>query len=247
MGPELEQQQQPLEYPFWTYTDLGLVLGVGAPCFLIGFLACLGLLRLLPLHAKGIEVVLPQFVGYACAAIPAALLFRAKHDRSLGEAAALRLELRYWRPSIVLGIATAAGVLVAGTLLRMPQIETPMEELLSDNLSLIVIAIFGSTLGPLVEELLFRGLLQPLTIASAGVVPGILIAALPFALLHGPQYGWSWRHIVMIVLAGAAFGWWRHRTQSTGAATVMHAAYNLFLFAGFIAGRFLGAEIPQAT
>jgi membrane protease YdiL (CAAX protease family) len=246
MGPDLEQEQQK-PFPFWTYTDLAMVIGVGAPCFLIGFLACLALMKLLPLDAKGVEVVLPQFAGYACAALPAALLFRAKHDRSLKEAAALPVDVQYIRPSILLGVVTAAGVLLAGTLLKMPQVETPMEELLADNLSLIVIAIFGSTLGPLVEEVLFRGLLQPLTVASAGVIPGILIAALPFALLHGPQYGWSWRHIALIVLAGAAFGWWRHRTQSTGAATVMHAAYNLFLFAGFIAGRFMGVEVPQAT
>ena len=151
------------------------------------------------------------------------------------------------RPSVVLGVLTAAAVLAAGAFLQMPQIDTPMEELLADNLSLIVIAIFGSTLGPLVEEVLFRGLLQPLTVASAGTIPGILIAALPFALLHGPQYGWSWRHVALIVFAGAAFGWWRNRTKSTGAATVMHAAYNLFLFVGFIVGRFLGAEVPHTT
>ena len=80
------------------------------------------------------------------------------------------------------------------------------------------------------EELAFRGFLQPLLVRSLGTVPGILAAALPFGLLHFQEYGNSWRHVLLISLAGAAFGWMRHATGSTKAAAIMHASYNAIEF-----------------
>jgi membrane protease YdiL (CAAX protease family) len=101
-------------------------------------------------------------------------------------------------------------------------------------MSRILLAVFGTTLGPLCEELAFRGFLQPLLVRSLGAVTGILAAAIPFGLLHYQEYGNSWRHALIISLAGAAFGWMRHATGSTKASTIMHASYNaLFFFAMF--------------
>jgi membrane protease YdiL (CAAX protease family) len=88
-----------------------------------------------------------------------------------------------------------------------------------------------------VEEIFFRGLLQQSATRSLGPIAGILIGAVPFALLHGPQYAWSWRHVLMIAAAGSAFGWWRMRTGSTGASSLMHAVYNGVFVAGFLVGR----------
>jgi hypothetical protein len=78
-----------------------------------------------------------------------------------------------------------------------------------------------------------RGFLQPLLVRSLGAIPGILAAALPFGLLHFQEYGNSWRHALLISLAGAAFGWMRHRTGSTMASTLMHASYNALEFFAF--------------
>jgi membrane protease YdiL (CAAX protease family) len=36
--------------------------------------------------------------------------------------------------------------------------------------------------------------------------------------------------VLMITLAGAAFGWMRQRTGSTKAAAIMHASYNGVFF-----------------
>ena len=72
--------------------------------------------------------------------------------------------------------------------------------------------------------------------AAAGAQPGrgaggILLAAIPFGLLHFPEYGNSWRHALLISGAGVAFGWMRQVTGSTKASTLMHAAYNALFFA----------------
>jgi membrane protease YdiL (CAAX protease family) len=106
-----------------------------------------------------------------------------------------------------------------------------MKQLLSDRGSIVLIAVFAVTLGPLCEELAFRGFLQPVLVRSFGVVFGIVLAAIPFGLLHLSEYGNSWRHVLLITLTGIAFGCMRQLTGSTRAAAIMHAAYNFIFFA----------------
>ena len=65
---------------------------------------------------------------------------------------------------------------------------------------------------------------------SLGTVAGIVATALPFGLLHFQEYGKSWRHVLLISISGAAFGWMRQATGSTKAAAGMHASYNAFQF-----------------
>jgi len=109
-----------------------------------------------------------------------------------------------------------------------------MQELLNRESTLILVGVFSTTLGPLCEELAFRGFLMPLLAETFGVAIGIVLAALPFAVAHAPQYAHSWRHVALIGLAGVAFGWNRFRTGSTASTTFMHAAYNLVIFAGLL-------------
>jgi hypothetical protein len=118
-----------------------------------------------------------------------------------------------------------------------------MKEMLENRTSLVMMAILGVTLGPVCEELAFRGFMQPLFVRSLGVVPGILLSGLGFGLLHLPQYGFTWQHGILITLAGTAFGWMRQASRSTFGSTIMHSAYNLTLFLGYFAG---GSRLPQS-
>ena len=92
-----------------------------------------------------------------------------------------------------------------------------MTHLMETRTDLMVMGALRVTLAPLCEELAFRGFLQPLLVRSLGAAPGILLAAVPFGLLHFHEYGNSWRHAADPRLAGAAFGWMRHATGSTKA------------------------------
>lgn len=216
--------------------DLLLIAGLGFPLLFGG--AVLTSLAVEPLITnKALRLMLPQFVGEALMLIPIAMLFRYKYDRTL--LGALRLETRRGEavPSFAAGFAVAVSVLLTAAALRMPEMQNPMQDLMNDPKAAVWVAVFAVSIGPLSEEILFRGLLQPVAIRSAGVIGGILISAIPFALLHGSQYAWSWRHVLLILMAGSAFGWWRVRTQSTGAATLMHAGYNAVLVVGFLIGR----------
>jgi membrane protease YdiL (CAAX protease family) len=226
-------------------TEVALFFGLALPFFVLGFVAVLGVVTAVGLPGKGLRVLLPQFGGYALALVPLWLVFRRQFGQSPMRLLRMGVSSQEAARALPAGIMLSFGVLALAALIRIPQQETPMEELLADPVSLAVAAILGVTLGPWFEELLFRGLLQPVVVRALGAVPGIVIAALPFALLHGPQYGWSWRHVLLITVAGAAFGWKRHTTGSTGAAAFMHSAYNFVLFAGYIAGKWFGTELPR--
>jgi membrane protease YdiL (CAAX protease family) len=207
---------------------------------LAGALVSLGLVSvtfsLLPVRyqSRVAEALIAQSLIYVLAYSALALLFRVHYDRpfwrSLGWNS-FRLPAAF---IVVTGAVTAIVVALLGALIRTPTAPNRITEMLEDPRALVWVAIFGLTLAPIAEELGFRGFLQPLLVRSLGPVPGILAAAIPFGLLHFSEYGNSWRHALLISLAGAAFGWMRYRTGSTKASALMHASYNALEFIAFI-------------
>jgi uncharacterized protein len=239
--PPPDRQESPLppppRVPFWSYSDLAVFLGL----LIASALAGLGLVTLIfnvfPVHlqAKVAEALIAQCLIYVLTFGALAVMFRVQYDRpfwrSLGWTS-FRL------PALVVagcGVVTAVVVAFIGALIRTPTAPNRITEMLEDPKSLVLVAIFGLTIAPLAEELGFRGFLQPLLVRSLGPVPGVLGAALGFGLLHFPEYGNSWRHALLIMLAGAAFGWMRYRTGSTKASTLMHASYNALEFIAYFA------------
>lgn len=224
--------------PFWAWRDMGLFLGLGFPAALLGMAAGAAALHFAPFEQpRAVALLVPQFLGFSLALVPLVLIFRSKYDTSLWSAVEMRMPAGEPLRSALHGTAAAFAVLGLGILLRTPRASTPLEDLMNDPASAPFLAIAAVTVGPFFEELLFRGLLQPLAVRSTGPAAGILLAALPFAILHGPEYGWSWRHVLLILVAGSAFGWKRQQTGSTGAAVLMHAVYNGVLLAGYLLGR----------
>jgi hypothetical protein len=115
--------------------------------------------------------------------------------------------------------------------LGTPEIETPFDKLLNgDPLSRVAIAVFGVTVGPVIEELLFRGFLQPVFVSAAGVFPGILITSMLFGAVHLAQNANLWQSGVLITIAGFGFGVVRHVSGSTRASAITHIAYNSLPF-----------------
>jgi membrane protease YdiL (CAAX protease family) len=230
--------EPPPREPFWGYVDVMMFAGLSLPCMLLAFGIVRGIMWLLHVHPaqKTWELLPEQTILYALLIGVLAAIFRLQYDRPFWQSLA-------WVPHrltstwpILLGMFTAILVNLVGLLLQVPNTENPMTQLLKERSSMILIAIFGVTIGPLCEELVFRGFLQPLLVRSLGAVAGIIAVNIPFGLLHFQQYGNSWRHVVVIIMAGSAFGWMRHATGSTRASTLMHAAYNgLFFFALFSA------------
>ena len=132
------------------------------------------------------------------------------------------------------GPALAIGLSILGVVLRTPAIPTPVDSLISGRGSLLLVIVFAVVLGPVFEELLFRGFLQPLLERVLGGWLAIVLAATGFALLHGKEYQWVWQQLLVIGLAGVAFGYARYKTGSTAAAALLHGGYNLTFFVGYL-------------
>lgn len=236
---EPEVEAPPERYPFWGYRDMVLFLGASLPALITAALVVRTLFMSFswPGQGQAPELLAVQFLAYALWFVVLFMILRLKYGRpfwgSLGWVRPAGGISRYagW------GVVLAFGVALAGVLLRTPDLDMPIKRLLTDPLSIVLLGVAASTVGPLCEELAFRGFFLPLLVRSLGPVGGILLTSAPFALLHGQQYGWSWRHLLLIGLASVAFGWVRYRTGSTLAATVMHATYNLTIFTAFVLQR----------
>jgi membrane protease YdiL (CAAX protease family) len=219
------------EEPFWGF---GEIL-VGAAAFLVAIRIVVALADhfLGAAGAKlGYWVLAEEFVSYL-------VLFGVLKGMFYVQGQPLLQSLGWIRQAFSTLNLAMLGVLVffvgvfLQILLRMPEdAQTPFERMLyGDPFSRFAIAAFGVTAGPVIEELLFRGLLQPVFVSVAGVFPGILITSALFALVHLPQNAGVWQSGLIIGIAGFGFGVVRHVTGSTRASSIMHVAYNALPFA----------------
>ena len=231
--------ERPPREPFWSWEDLLVFVFLALPSLVIAGLVTTWVRLVAPaaLPTKAAQQIGAQFLAYGLWFIGLWALLKSKYDRPFWKSLGWRFPApRFWRWALA-GPYLAVGVAVLGAILRTPDIRMPFKDLLSDRSSIILIGVFAVTFGPICEELVFRGFMFPLAARLAGPPVGAVLTALPFALLHGPQYAWSWRHILVVAVAGTAFGWARHRTGSTVASTLMHATYNLTMFAAYFALR----------
>lgn len=80
-------------------------------------------------------------------------------------------------------------------------------------------------LGPVVEELLFRGVAFSWLRERMAVAPTIALTAVGWSLLH---YAYDWWVIAIIAVQGVWLGLARWRTGSVFVPIAMHIAYNLY-------------------
>ncbi|MBI3281800.1 MAG: CPBP family intramembrane metalloprotease [Acidobacteria bacterium] len=251
--PELEGQAEPqpapgdLErapdeprYPFWTYGDFVLYLFLTLPLFMIVMAGTTFAIHVLRVPGnRSVYMLAAQFAVYGLSFLILKALFRIRYDRpfwsSLGWSMPRRPSL--W---LLVGMALAVAVVVAAAVMKVSQVKGPMYELLQDPAALATVAVLAVTVGPVAEELFFRGLLLPLMTRTLGAAAGVIVVGLLFALPHAPQYGWSWKQVLLIAGAGSAFGVVRYVTGSTAAAAIAHAAYNGTFFALYFISQRLG-------
>jgi membrane protease YdiL (CAAX protease family) len=101
-------------------------------------------------------------------------------------------------------------------------------------------AVLAITLGPVLEEIIFRGYLltfalwvtrlgsrwlwSPVSVMSIAVV---------FAFAHVGKAGTTTLQLICIVATGCLYGWMRLTYRSTAAAAITHAMYNCALYLGY--------------
>ena len=201
--------------PYWNYEDIGIFFLV---LVLMGFaLRLLVRFHLLSRSELSSPSVLLQFSLIGSLILALYLVLKLRHHRPV-----LHPLGWIWPRPVYMIVGLIAGVLLASGVafyLRYCHRSTP-------QIGLMELLLLGVSLGPVLEESLFRGCLLPVFAQTTGTVGAVILTAFLFALLHQPT---DLAHWVSFTAAGAAYGWIRIASGSTMAAALMHATYNLAL------------------
>ncbi|ADI75132.1 Abortive infection protein (plasmid) [Methanohalobium evestigatum Z-7303] len=122
--------------------------------------------------------------------------------------------------AVIVGLAIAEGeyfVISAPYLIPNTSLMNILE------LSIVMIFFVG-----LVEELIFRSILQTRLENSFGLLPGLLITSLLFGMMHS-IYG-NVYEIFFTSLAGLVIGYMFQKTRSLPVVAITHGTVNIFLF-----------------
>lgn len=220
------------QYPPWSYEDVAIFIGAIIPCAAIALLIA----RIFHYPSAGVQAMTFQFILYILAIGVLYMLVAARYGipfwRSLG------WNFRFSGVITCLAAGPALAIILAliGSALRAPE-TSKIPQLITDRSSLVAVMVFAIIIGPIFEELVFRGFILPLLARSFGPTLGVIFTAIPFALLHSTTYGWTWQLLLLMFIAGSVFGFVRVRTGSTAASTIMHMGYNGFSFIVYLAAR----------
>lgn len=109
--------------------------------------------------------------------------------------------------------------------LKLFGLEFATQEVLSDLLALSGPALAGGLLlatfaGPVLEEVLFRGFMQPLAVQSLGPAAGVFLTSVVFGLIHGPAA------FLPVFSLSLLLGYLRLRTGYLLPAIIAHCLWN---------------------
>jgi membrane protease YdiL (CAAX protease family) len=226
-------------FPPWSAWDVLAVLGFTVATILLFSIIALVIAHFVTskhhvpvsdLATNPIVVVGSQFAAY-----PIVILFMIALVGGKSNQKFLRAIRWNWPgPSAVgfllAGIFFAAIVEFASRWMPIPK-SLPVDKFFSDASGAYLMAVFGVTLAPLLEELFFRGILYPLLRRSWGVMAGVIVTGGAFACIHGIQLGWAWAPVLAIFVVGLVLTLVREHTDSVAASFLVHCGYNTTLFA----------------
>jgi len=130
----------------------------------------------------------------------------------------------------------------------------PIDSFFATALDAWLITFFGTVVAPIFEEICFRGFLVPAfaiaydwlslprtdeartrwqttsTLSPDGLLFSAILTSLLFAGIHASQVAHLWVALVVLFSISLVLTWVRIKTQSVAASTLVHAAYNGFVF-----------------
>jgi len=232
----------PSENPVWSGWDVLQIFLVTLVCVvLFGLLAAFGAQRLLYPQSPFVEVaqfplvaVFAQVLAYILVLVFMVAVVKRVPGHDFWREMRWKWPRR-WPLFLATGLVLSVGLQAFAHLLPMPK-ELPMDRFFRTAPEAWALSIFGMTLAPLMEELLFRGFLYPVLVRRLGTAAAVLLTAASFCLIHGLQLGFAWAPLLVIFLVGLALTVTRAATKSVAPGFLIHVAYNstisVLLFAG---------------
>ena len=188
--------------------------------FFMAVLAALGALAVWYLrdHPRGLIGILGLFYLVGLFSVVLAV-------SPMGRSAAPALGLRgaNWRYAVFGAVGTLALSVAVSQIGPEPEGMKQVIELAQDPRKLLPSLVAFALLAPLVEELVFRGLLYGWVESRWGSMVALVVSSLAFAGAHFEP-----AHIILVLPLGFLFGWLRRRTNSLVPSLCSHIANNGF-------------------
>ena len=179
--------------------------------------------------ARNARVVVPaQFAAYLVVIAYMVSLLRSR-GRSFWPVMGWKWPHASWFGWMALGVALALLVQSASALLPIPK-SLPIDRYFRDTLGAYLMAGFGLSVAPLVEELFFRGFLYPVVAQKWGLVAGVVVTSALFASIHASQLAHAWAPLLLLFFVGVVLTVARARTRSVATSFLVHVGYNGTLF-----------------
>ena len=153
--------------------------------------------------------------------------------------------------SILLALAGGMGLQVLGALLVWlvpppPDFVPPMRDfLLLGGWAVALLFLFAVIMAPLLEEVLFRGLLFSALRRRYAFSASALVVTLLFTAMHLGSSGSYWPPLVGIAACGWCLALWRERAQSLWPPIAFHFSFNLTALLPVIVASLLDYPIDQ--
>lgn len=238
-GPPL-QPISPPEPTLWRLRDLGFFLAFVAAALLVAnFLTLVGYAVFRPLmgwHARPQDLDVNPFFLIVNQSIIYGLILGYIYFLVV-----VSYRLRFWsglnwRPptsrqviGFVLG-GVVLGIAIAHAPRLLPDREDfPLEQLFSSPRAAYAVGVFAVLVAPVIEELIFRGVLFAFFDHLVGSRFAIAMTALLFAGLHVPEYWGAWNHVLLIGVVAVTLSLARGLSGSLAPSVTLHLSYNLSL------------------
>ncbi len=151
-----------------------------------------------------------------------------------------------WLPLLAGGVVLSLAVQFLSNFLPIPK-TLPIDDFFRNPLDVWMVALFGTFVAPVFEELAFRGFLLP-SLASAwdwmrgvrseparhwsvaALVVSCAITSIAFALVHADQLAHAWAPLAVLFSVSLVLCGVRLWAGSLAASTFIHATYNGTIF-----------------
>jgi membrane protease YdiL (CAAX protease family) len=166
----------------------------------------------------------PQFIWFAVVTLFLLDYSKWRFHQSLWQTIRWNWPRHRWPVMVVIGFVTLFALQGLERLVPLPK-NSPFDQFFDRPLDAYAFAFLAIAFAPFMEELFFRGFLYPVLARRLGVSAGVLLTALPFALIHEPEYK-AWGPVLIIFLVGIVLTLVRAKMKSVGASFIVHAIYN---------------------
>jgi hypothetical protein len=158
-----------------------------------------------------------------------------------------------WPILLLSGVGLSLIVQFSSNFLPIPK-SLPIDDFFRTPGDVWMVALFGTFVAPIFEELAFRGFLLPslasawdwirgrheATWTGAALVVSCTLTSIAFALVHADQLAHAWAPLAVLFCVSLILCAVRLLTRSLAASTFLHATYNgtIFTILFFVTGGF---------